>query len=113
MRFLSVSLALCLLALGGGCGLYSESTVYEVAREAVKKDPKLPANAVIAPAKNGDFYIGKSAACVYVPYEFTDPAGAKHSATYTVWLDRICIRWEVNRCFPSPTYTKPGPLPGS
>jgi hypothetical protein len=96
-----------------GCSLYSKGAIYDIARAAVRKDPNFPPNAKIGSAKEGDFYIGKSAACVYVPYRFTDSAGAAQSGTYTVWLDRICIRWELNRCFPTPTYPETPPGKGS
>lgn len=105
---LGIALALSLLFLGAGCGLFSERTVYEVARAAVQKDPELPLNATIGPASGADFYIGQSAACVLVPIEFTDASGARKTGTYTVWLDRICIRWEVNRCFRTPEYPPAG-----
>ncbi|MDI6774809.1 MAG: hypothetical protein QME60_05365 [Verrucomicrobiota bacterium] len=103
---LAVVLALPLLFCAG-CGLYSKGTVYEAAKAAVLKNPDFPLNATIGPAADADFYIGKSTACVRVPVQFADFTGARQADTYIVWLDRICIRWEVNRCHRAPKFSTP------
>lgn len=101
--------AAVLLSMAAGCSLYSESALFEVARAAVQKDSNLPANATIGDIDGAEFFIGKNAACVYVPYDFVDSQGTKRSDTYTVWLRRVCIRWEVDRCFPTPSYPAAAP----
>lgn len=88
----------------GGCSLYSESDMYEIAAAAVQADTNFPPSATILPQKNADFHVGKSAACVYVGY--TDGGRVN---TFAVWLKRIGIRWKIDRIEKSKTYSDTTP----
>jgi hypothetical protein len=104
---------LCLLllaiGLGGGCAPSSPRDLYEPASRAVMTDKDFPPNAVLLPRSQARFFVAKNLACVYVPYEFADAAGQKVRDTYTVWLKRIAIRWEVDRCRPTAKYPASDP----
>lgn len=102
----AAALLLLLAAAGwcGGCAPSSPRDLYEPASRAVLTDTNLPPNAALLPRSEAKFYVAKNLACVYVPYEFADSAGQKVRSSYTVWLKRIAIRWEVDRCRPTANY---------
>ena len=103
-------LYLCFVALllaVGGCAPMSEGHLYGIAEQAVKTDSQFPLNASVGSIKDAEFFVGKNATCVTVPYSFTDESGQAKNHTYTVWLKRICVRWELDRCEPTPAVPPP------
>jgi|GEM_PF-6707326 len=93
MKYINHVLAAVLMTvMCGGCSLYSESDMYQLASAAVKSSTNFPPNATILPKSEAGFYVGKSAACVYLGY-----TSAGQSYTNAVWLNRIGINWEVDR----------------
>ncbi len=101
--FLATSAAVVLFFCSG-CGLYSERRLYHVARLGLLRLPDFPPDATVAPLEEAEFFIGKSAGCVRLHYSYTGPDGKRKEQPCVVWLDRICIRWEVNRCERLPTH---------
>jgi hypothetical protein len=57
----------------------------------------------VLPGRDASVYVAKNAACVHVPYETVSNTGGTVRGTYTVWLKRIALRWEVDRCTPGGT----------
>ena len=102
MRLTRILAVLSLVAVCGACAPMSDAHLFNVAVQAVKAHPKFPPQATIGAVKDAEFYVGKNAACVYVPYEVADPGGARRLDTFTVWLKRICVRWEIDRCDHTP-----------
>jgi len=71
--------------------------MYAVASRAVKADAGFPSGAVLAPLKDAEIHVAKNAASVHLPFDVAGDGGVKQTGSYTVWLKRIAIRWEVDR----------------
>ncbi len=90
-----------------GCGRLgdpSDRTMFELAGEAVKADSRFPSGAEIGSLDDAKIEICRNAALVEVPYEFVSKEGQNVTRTYTVWLKNMAHSWQVDRCFPTPTY---------
>ena len=85
----------------------SEGHLYSIAEQAVKADSQFPLNASVGSIEDAEFFVGKNAACVTVPYTYTDESGQKKDHSHRVWLKRICVRWELDRCGPTPAHPAP------
>ena len=84
-----------------GCGyMPSETNVYALAVKSVQADASFPAGAKILAIDDTPIHVSKSAARVDVRY--SHPSTGEQ--TMVVWLKRICLRWELDRLYPKPTY---------
>lgn len=97
--FVTIFLAGC-----SGCKLPSERTIYKIACEAVRADPRFPSNGVLQPMEKAEFFVGKNAARVDLPYDFVNESSRTVTDSYTVWLKNMAHSWQVDRCFPTPEY---------
>jgi hypothetical protein len=93
----------------GACAPYSQGHLFGVAEQALRAQTNLPPAMTIGSMKDAEFFVGKNAACVYVPVEYTEASGNKRTGNYIVWLKRICTRWELDRC--EPESNPPGAKP--
>jgi hypothetical protein len=94
---------IALALLNAGC-TESKRGMYKTACKAVRNHSAFPENGKIGPKKNAVIQPAKNAARVEVPYTYVDPEGNAVSDHYVVWMKRIAIRWEVDRCDPAPHY---------
>ena len=92
-------LMMALAALAAGCAPMSESHLYRIAAAAVKEHEALPVGAEVGPRADAEFYLGKNAGCIHVSYVVPAMQGESDEGTYTVWLKRIGMRWEVDRLY--------------
>jgi hypothetical protein len=89
------------LAGCGGVKFPTEASLYRTACEELTKEGNLPANAKPLPRAEASFFIGKSGACLVIPYEGGDAA---EGGSYTVWMKNMAHDWQVDRVYPTPTY---------
>jgi len=99
-----------LTAACSGCSFTTEGTAYDIGVQAVMADPSFPKDATIGSFRSCSFYVGKSAACVEIPYFFSREADSKPKGVYVVWLKRIGTRWELDRLV-QPSGTAPAGTP--
>jgi hypothetical protein len=94
---------LVLVLLGTGC-TESERGMYKTACAAVRNHSAFPEDGKTGPRRKAVIQPVKNAARVEVPYTYVDSEGKTVSDHYVVWMKRIAIRWEVDRCDPAPHY---------
>jgi hypothetical protein len=100
MRLIPVLMVLMLVA---GCGDWSpfptDRSLYAVAVEAVKAHPELPPGATVGKKRDSEFFVGKSAATIVIPYTTT----SGEEGSFSIWLADMHHDWIVGRCIPTPS----------
>ena len=84
-----------------GCAMPSNRTLFDIALKTAKEKGDIPAGAEWLGFGQGDVFPCKNMTRVNVPYAYTAPDGQRKTAYCTVWLKRVALRWEPDRCEPS------------
>jgi hypothetical protein len=90
----NVVIVILLALLVTGCA-EGERAVRKKAVAEVENHPELPEGATIDRSEV-TIHLGQSAAYADVPYEYTDESGRTVDESYTVWMKRIAVRWEID-----------------
>ena len=98
--------------LAPGCGkpdFPHDVAFYNAAADAVRADTNLPPEAVLLPIEAAGIHVGQSAATVVMPYTVSDASGPVATNSFIVRFWNMAHTWEVEACYPQPTYAPPAP----
>jgi len=84
-----------------GCAMPTNRTLFEIAQKAAQAKGDVPANAEWLDFKQGEIFPCKNMTRVNVPYACAAEDGGRKTAYCTVWLKRVALRWEFDRCEPA------------
>jgi hypothetical protein len=94
-------LLLALASLLAGCAMPSNHALFDIAQKTARERGAVPAGAEWLGFKKGEVFPCKNMTRVNVPYTYTADDGQRKTAYCTVWLKRVALRWEPDRCEPS------------